>query len=165
MNTQKAVVGGVLAVLIFVGGWYWLAPQKESTEQSVPTQTAQLNFGPVPLYSGATWGTPVATTSPDFGRVVQVQSAVFASTTNIAEISTPFTTYYHDNLLAAGWVQDMSREAGGPGAEMSVYTKGDQFVVVYFHSNFLVKHADAPSECPCDLTFTLMSGAEAPRLQ
>jgi len=65
-----------------------------------------------------------------------------------------------EKLTAAGWVRDMSREAGGPGAEVSVYTKGEQFIVVMFQSLFKVKHADAPSECPCDVTFSLMSGTQ-----
>jgi hypothetical protein len=113
-----------------------------------------------PLYSGVSWGTVEATTSPDYGIVSLMQSTPFTNITDIASKSTPFTQYYHDKLLAAGWKVDISREAGGPGAEISVYTKGNQFVVVSFHSLFHVQQPDAPSQCPCDLQFSLTSGVE-----
>jgi hypothetical protein len=119
-----------------------------------PTLAADL----YPLYSGVSWGPVTATTSPDYGAVAATQSTPFADITDIASKSTPFTQYYHDKLISAGWVQDVSREAGGPGAEVSVYTKGDQFVVISFHSLFHVQQPDAPEECPCDVQFTLMSG-------
>ena len=111
-----------------------------------------------PLYPGASWGPVASTTSPDYGPVDVVQSTPFANLTDIAAKSTPFTAYYHALLLKAGWVQDMLREAGGPGSEVSVYTKGNQFIVVSFHSVFHVQSQDAPEECPCDLQFSLMSG-------
>jgi hypothetical protein len=113
-----------------------------------------------PLYSGASWSPVEATTSPDYGEVSVIQSQPFINITDIAAKSTPFTTYYHDKLLHGGWVQDMQREAGGPGAEISVYTKGDQFVVVAFSSIFHDQKPDAPAQCPCDLRFSLMSGIE-----
>ncbi len=111
-----------------------------------------------PLYSGVSWKSMEATTSPDYGVVAVMESVPFANITNIAEKSTPFTAYYRDKLLHAGWAQDIKREAGGPGAQISVYTKGDQFVVVMFQSIFHVHPSDAPSQCPCDLQFSLMSG-------
>jgi hypothetical protein len=89
-----------------------------------------------------------------------VQSTPFTNVTNIASKSTLFTQYYHRKLIAAGWTPDMSREAGGPGAEISVYTRGDQFIVVSFSSLFRVQSPDAPSQCPCDVQFTLMNGVQ-----
>ncbi len=113
-----------------------------------------------PLYSGVSWGRLEATTSPDYGAVAILQSSPFVGITNIASKSSPFTQYYHDKLIAAGWAQDMMREAGGPGAEISVYTKGDQFIVISFSSLFHVRQPDAPEQCPCDVQFTLMSGLQ-----
>ncbi len=113
-----------------------------------------------PLYSGVGWGPIEATTSPDFGAVALIQSMPFTDITDIASESTPFTQYYHSKLLATGWTEDMSRSAGGPGAEVSVYTKGDQFIVISFHSLFHVQGHDAPAQCPCDVRFTLMNGIQ-----
>ncbi len=151
---NKILLWVIIILAVLAGGWYWYAGQPQQSMR------AQLNADIYPLYSSATWETAVATTSPEYGQVVQVQSAPFADTTNIAAISTPFTQYYNDKLTAAGWTQDMSREAGGPGAEVSFYTKGDQFVKVSFHSVFKVNNPDAPSECPCDVSFTLVSGTQ-----
>ncbi len=122
----------------------------------VPALAADL----YPLYSGASWGPVAATTSPDYGPVAVVQSTPFTNLTDIAAKSTPFTAYYRARLLKAGWVQDMLREAGGPGSEVSVYTKGTQFIVVSFRSVFHVQPSDAPEQCPCDLQFSLMNGVE-----
>ena len=115
-----------------------------------------------PLYPGATWGTAVATVSPDYGSIVAVQSLAATGTTDIAAVSTPFTKYYDDKLTAAGWAPDISREAGGPGAEVSFYTKDGQFIVVMFSSVFHNQPANAPEECPCDVTLSLMSGTQQP---
>jgi hypothetical protein len=113
-----------------------------------------------PLYTGATWGKIQAITSPDFGPVTLIESFPFLNITNISEISDPFMKYYHNKLISTGWTQDMSREAGGPGSEISVYTKLDQFTVVSFSSEFTKQHPDAPSECPCNVQFKLMHGVK-----
>ena len=113
-----------------------------------------------PLYPGVRWGPAEATSSPDYGAVAVMRSTPFTGITDIASKSTPFMQYYHDRLLAAGWIQDMSREAGGPGAEVSIYTKGNQFIVTSFHSLFHMQQQNTPSQCPCDVQFTLMSGLQ-----
>src|SRR3989338_998334 len=147
----------IVALVLVLGGGDWCAGQGS---EATPSAAAVLNADAYPLYAGVTWGAAVATTSPDYGPVTVVKSTAATDTTNIAAVSTPFTKYYEDKLRAAGWARDMMREAGGPGAEVSVYTKGDQFIVVMFQSLFKVKHADAPSECPCDVQFSLMSGTQ-----
>ena len=156
MGGMKKLLYVVIVLIIIAGGWYWYANQGHGG-----TPVAQLNADVYPLYSGATWGQAEATTSPDYGQVTEVQSVPVTNTSDIAAVSTPFTKYYGDKLTAAGWTQDMSREAGGPGAEISAYTKGDQFIVVMFSSIFHVMPANAPEQCPCDVTLTLMSGTQS----
>ena len=153
---NKTLLYFIVVLVLVLSGSYWLVGQGGSAD----APKAELNADIYPLYTGVTWGAAVATTSPDYGQVTVVKSTAATDTTNIAAVSTPFTKYYEEKLTAAGWVRDMSREAGGPGAEVSVYTKGEQFIVVMFQSLFKVKHADAPSECPCDVTFSLMSGTQ-----
>ena len=145
----------IVVLVIVLGGWYWYAGKGGGAA----APKVELNADVYPLYSGATWGDSHGKTTDD-GPGYEVVSEPFTDVTNIAAVSTPFTKYYEEKLTAAGWVRDMSREAGGPGAEVSVYTKGEQFIVVMFQSLFKVKHADAPSECPCDVTFSLMSGTQ-----
>jgi hypothetical protein len=151
---QKAL-GVIIVLALLCGGWYWYAHEARPSAPA-PMLSADL----YPLYPSAAWGAAEATTSPDYGAIVRLDSDPFTNVTNIAAISQPFTAYYHDKLTEAGWLQDMSKEAGGPGAEVSYYTKRDEFAVVSFHSDFLVKHPDAPSECPCNVTFSLINGTE-----
>lgn len=159
MFSNGHILDGMGKILLYIivilalafGGWYWYVSQGNGG--------AGLNADLYPLYPGATWGEVKAKTTAD-GTGYEVVSEPFTNVTNIAEKSTPFAKYYDDKLTGAGWAQDMMREAGGPGAEVSYYTKGDQFIVVSFHSVFNTKHPDAPSECPCDVQLSLMSGTQ-----
>lgn len=153
---KKTYLSILVVLAVLLAGAYWYMGEVPGGEHG----TQQMNAAVLPLYTGATWGTAASTTSADYGEIVQLQSQPFTDVTDIAAISSPFTKYYEDKLTSDGWVRDMSREAGGPGAEVSVYTKGDQFIVVAFRSVFKVTHPDAPSECPCDVTFTLSSGTQ-----
>lgn len=150
----KRILFLILIIVLVAVGWNWYAGQGATL--SAPVLSADV----YPLYPGAQWGTPTATTSPDHGPVTVVKSVPVPDTINIAAVSAPFSKYYDDKLKAAGWVQDMMEEAGGPGAEISVYRKGDQFVVVMFASVFHVRKPDTPVQCPCDVTLTLMSGTQ-----
>ena len=149
----------IIVVLVIVGGGlYWYAGQHRFTiAQGI---SFRLNADVYPLYSGATWSPEEAVMPPERGVDTIVRSVPVTDTMDITAASLPFTKYYEDKLTAAGWTRDMMREAGGPGAEVSTYTKGDQFIVVSFQSVFKVKHPDAPSECPCDVQLTLLSGTQ-----
>lgn len=154
---MRTLVIGVLVLLALAGGaYYWLAPGRGTPAAPAEQATPQLDEALYPLYP-ARWSEPAVTTA-DGAPVVEVEATAATDTTDIAAVTTPFTTYYRDKLASAGWQPDMSREAGGPGAEVSYYTKGDQFLIVSFHSVFKVQHPDAPSECPCDVTLQLASG-------
>lgn len=117
-----------------------------------------LNQDLYPLYSGVRWGA-VKASSVEGAAGAEVLSEPIVNITNIAASSTPFTEYYKNKLTGAGWAQDMSKEAGGPGAEVSVYTKGREFIIVTFTTTFHTKPANAPESCPCDLQLGLISGA------
>jgi hypothetical protein len=156
---NKLLVWVVVLLIVIGGGWYWFSSAQKQGGGGAGSM-AVLDDSLYPLYSGVTWSAPEATTSPDYGQVVRVQASAAQNTMNIASATTPFEQYYHDKLTAAGWSQDLMREASGPGAEVSVYTKGDQIVVVMFSSVFHVRQPDAPVQCPCDVTLTLMSGTQ-----
>lgn len=151
MHMNKTLVYITVVLVLVLGGWYWYMGARDDL--------MQLNADVYPLYSGATWGESYATTSPN-GPVTVVVSVPVANTTNIAAASMPFTKYYHEKLTIAGWTQDMMEEASGPGRNISVYRKADQFIVVSFHSVFHVRQPDAPVQCPCDVTLSLMSGIQ-----
>lgn len=146
MNKSVGII--LFGILIGIGAFVFAT--RDTTPQS-------LNADLYPLYAGVVWG-PVQTSTVEGAVGYEVVSEPILNITNIAASSTPFYEYYQHKLTAAGWTQDMSREAGGPGAEVSVFTKGTEFIVVSFRSDFKVKPKDAPMRCPCDLTFTLVSG-------
>lgn len=154
-----------LVIAVGVAGAIWtmkeVSEKKDSTEES-ETRIEATNGKPrleadvYPLYDGVEWGEAEILE----GGLVRVASKPIIDTTNIAAVATPFTEYYHDKLTEAGWKQDLMREAGGPGASVSYYAKDGRFIVVSFESEFKIKHDDAPSECPCDVTLSLTSGRE-----
>ena len=153
----------LLIMAIGAAGALWIvkegSKENDSTEESetrieATDENPRLEADVYPLYDGVEWGEAEILE----GGSVRVASKPTIDTTNIAAVAAPFTEYYHDKLIEAGWKQDLMREAGGPGASVSYYAKDGRFIVVSFESEFKVKHADAPSECPCDVTLSLTSG-------
>lgn len=149
-----------IAISVLATIWFWLQnnqSQKQWKEVvKEETEKVQLETDVYPLYRDVEWGSVEEVND----GVLKVESEPVVDTTNIAAIAMPFTEYYHDKLLAAGWEQDMMREASGPGANVSTYTKDDRFITIAFESEFKVKSDNAPSLCPCDVTLSITSGKE-----
>lgn len=140
----------ILIVIVGAAAWYgWTSGFGHTT---------RLDADVYPLYSGVTWGKATATTSPGLGQISEVQALAASGTMDIASVTQPFTKYYSQKLEAAGWTADPAMDAGAPGAEISVYEKDKQFIEVAYGSFFHNISADAPEQCPCDVTFTLASG-------
>jgi hypothetical protein len=162
MTTLKYVALIVGGAIIFGLVWFFFFnDQNKSVEQGSETgnvvggeEQARLEADAYPLYDGVEWGEVQKLE----GGLTRMASKPIIDTTNITSVAIPFTEYYHQKLTAAGWEQDMMREASGPGANVSYYAKDGRFIVVSFESEFKVKHADAPSECPCDVTLSVTSG-------
>jgi hypothetical protein len=153
------MIGG--AIILGLVWFFFFNDQNKSVEQGSETENvvgseveARLEADTYPLHAGAEWGEVQKLE----GGLTRVASKPIVDTTNIAGVAMPFTEYYHQKLTASGWEQDLMREASGPGANMSYYAKDDHFIVISFESEFKVKHADAPSECPCDVTLSVTSG-------
>ena len=142
------------ALILFIGVVVGVGAYLVATHSGGPQS---LNQDLYPLYQGAVWG-PIKAAVVDGAKGFEIESETITNITNIAASSTPFYDYYQTKLTQAGWTQDMSREAGGPGAEVSVFTKGKDFIVVKFNTVFRKKPANEPEQCPCDLTFSLISG-------
>jgi len=155
-------VYALLGIVFLVSIWFWFLSNQnieqgsEVVENETVTETmVQLEADVYPLYSGTKWGRGIVENDQ-----VRIVSEPFTDITNIQAVSEPFTKYYHQKLTTAGWELDMMREASGPGANMSYYAKGEQFIIIGFESEFKVKNENAPSECPCDVTLSIVSGAE-----
>jgi hypothetical protein len=139
------------------------------TSESAPfqiTRTHHLNADLYPLYSGISWGNEKAatttmrlktTTFPINGY--KITSQTINGITNIAAITTPFTDYYRQKLLAAGWKQNIYMEAGRPGSEIEGYIKGNNSITIEFDSVFTVKNPNEPEQCPCNTTLSIFSGS------
>lgn len=157
--TLLIIAVGVVGTIWIVKEWAAEKGASEESEMENATgadEKPRLEADAYPLYDGVEWGEAEILE----GGLVRVASMPIIDTTNIAAVARPFTGYYHDKLISAGWKQDLMREAGGPGASVSYYAKDGRFIVVSFESEFKIKHDDAPSECPCDVTLSLTSGRE-----
>lgn len=145
---SKSIVYALIGLVIGLGAFFiW-------QEAHAP---GSLNPDLYPLYTGAQWG-PVKSSTVDGAVGYEVESNPITNITNIVASSTPFYDYYKTKLTQAGWTQDMAREAGGPGSEVSVFTKEAQFIIISFKTTFHTKPTNAPEQCPCDLVFMLISG-------
>lgn len=116
-----------------------------------------------PLYSSAQWsaaapetrGLPLSTVAG-----VGIHSVPVTNTMNPASVFSPFLAYYREKLLAAGWSVDNMLEAGGPMGGQTAYRKDGTLILVTFDVAFHVRSANAPSECPCDVSLSLFSSAQ-----
>lgn len=119
-----------------------------------------------PLPSGITWNAAhAATVLPGDENVpaavvgIKIVSQPIANITDLAAPSAPFENYYRTKLVAAGWTVDNTMAAGGPGAEIDEYKKGNDYIILEYTSVFKNNGGgNSPETCPCDLTFSIFAG-------
>lgn len=122
-----------------------------------------------PLASGITWGDMAAatTTIPSAGARggqvtlvgVSITSQAITNLTNLSAVSSPFEKYYQKKLTGAGWKVDNSIAAGGPGADIVGYKKGNEYIIIQYASVFKNDGGGTtPETCPCDMTFSIFAG-------
>lgn len=118
-----------------------------------------------PLYPGISWGPEMSATDTMPLNGIQtvftgygVTSQTVKNITNIAAVTTPFEKYYRNKLKAAGWVMDNYLLASGPGSNIVVYTKGDDYMVISFATVFHAGGVNEPVQCPCDTTLSIFNG-------
>ncbi|MDR3582228.1 MAG: hypothetical protein P4L67_03065 [Candidatus Pacebacteria bacterium] len=119
-----------------------------------------------PLASGIAWGDmSAATIAPGEQNVpgpvagIKIVSQPITGITDLSAPSAPFESYYKKKLAAAGWTVDNSLAAGGPGADITGYKKGNNYVILEYTSVFKNNGGGtAPESCPCDLTFSIFAG-------
>jgi hypothetical protein len=118
-----------------------------------------------PLPSGITWNEMrAATVAPGDENVpgmlagIKITSQPITNITDLSAPSAPFEKYYKAKLVAAGWTEDNSMAAGGPGAEIVGYKKGNDYIILEYASIFKNKGDNSPETCPCDMTFSIFAG-------
>jgi len=112
-----------------------------------------------PLFSGVSWGAEQSKTDSGITGYA-VSSVPVENISNPAAFTQPFEQYYAEKLKKAGWSEDISKAAGGPGASVTVYTKGSEYIVTSFSTKFKGGVANEPVQCPCDTTFSVFSGTK-----
>lgn len=123
--------------------------------------TGALMSDVLPLYSGATWGSP-KTYTLDLGTEslsgYRALSQTVRDVSDLTPIFLPFEQYYSQKLTDAGWKADFSLAAGGPGSEQAVYRKGNAFAVIAYTTQFKGNRVNEPVKCPCDITLSVFTG-------
>lgn len=119
-----------------------------------------------PLYAGLTWGDKkAATVNPGEQNVphavvgIEVSSESVTDITDLSAVSMPFDSYYKKKLAALGWTEDQTLAAGGPGAEITGYRKGENYIILSYASVFKNVGPNVPETCPCDMTFGVFAGS------
>ncbi len=164
-NKKLLIIIAVLGIIIVGLLVLFVIKSKEVANEATSSQNEEvisLNNELLPLYSGVNWQDPVLV-EPRYEQEKAywvIFSDSLVDVTNIHEVATPFTDYYEQKLTDAGWEKDISREASGPGSNVTYYTKNGQFIAVAFDSNFKVEHEDTPSECPCDTILSITNGVD-----
>ncbi|HUD02482.1 MAG TPA: hypothetical protein VMR46_00475 [Candidatus Paceibacterota bacterium] len=119
-----------------------------------------------PLPPGFTWGGKGVATISQGGSAtstlvgIQIESEPILNITDLSAKTLPFDAYYKQKLAAAGWSVDNALAAGGPGAEITGYTKGAEYIVLQFSSVFKNTPQNSPETCPCDMTFSVFGGSK-----
>jgi hypothetical protein len=154
---MKAFFLTLALILVLGGGAYYIVNYAPNGLHALSGVGAlRLNSAVYPLYSEVTWPAPYfATRSGLSGIETHVLAA--HDTMDISSVTGAFSSYYMQKLAADGWNKDISREAGGPGSSVEAYEKNGEHILVMFSSVFKNKPADAPEQCPCDVTLTLFS--------
>ena len=147
-----------IVVIIVVGsGLYWWTSNRNISSIIVQPKLTEDIY---PLYNDAEWGIPVSksmivgTTTYDGASIT---SQTISADMNPGGILMPFERYYDAKLKALGWSVANDLAAGGPVGGQTGYSKGDDTILIGFRINYSNQPKDAPSECPCDVSFSIFS--------
>jgi|SRR5579862_6207785 len=145
--------------LVFAASTGIAGAQNDSMTPSAGPAGSMIN-DVYPLYANLTW-TAEQPKTMTLGTLtltgIQAVSQPVANVTDLAAIFKPFEAYYANKLQAAGWSVNTSLAAAGPGAATTVYTKGQSYAVVGYSTNFKGGGANAPAQCPCDITLSVFT--------
>ncbi|HET8580886.1 MAG TPA: hypothetical protein VFL98_00245 [Candidatus Paceibacterota bacterium] len=113
-----------------------------------------------PLYPSLSWGAEQPSTQAGVSGYA-VSSRPVVGVSDIASTTEGFVRYYQSKLAADGWSVDNSLAAGGPGADVAGYRKGNAVFIYAYSTDFKGTQPGEPVSCPCDVTFTLFSSEAA----
>lgn len=154
---MKATFLTLALILVLGGGAYYLVYYAPNGIPLISGGGAlRLNPAVYPLYGGVTWRAPYLASENGLSGI-EMNAVTVNDTMDIGAITTPFSAYYEQLLASSGWQKDLAREAGGPGSSVEAYVKGSSHILVMYSSVFKVQSADAPEQCPCNVTLTLFS--------
>jgi hypothetical protein len=152
MKKTLILFGGIFVASLGFIVWHADAPTKNPL-----TAVGSLSKDAYPLYPNLLWGSENPQTYEGLSGY-EVTSTPLENITDISAITRPFETYYADLLLSKGWKEDISMSAGGPGSAVIGYTKGVDYIVLKYTSEFKIQKNNEPAQCPCEVTFSVFSG-------
>ena len=113
-----------------------------------------------PLYTGVSWN-PSEAEAVTIGTTTYagalMTSAVVDAGMDPGSVFMPFLNYYARLMREHGWHEANDLAAGGHTGGQVGYRNGPGTILLGFHIDYKNKPVDAPSECPCDVSFSLFS--------
>jgi hypothetical protein len=152
---RSYTIWAVLGLVAILTGIYFYSSTTEVVQTPIVI-TKNLAEDIYPLYSNLSWGSEHQKIFETFSGY-EVISTPIVNISDLSAVSVPFDTYYRNKLRAAGWVEDSSLAAGGPGSEITAYRKGQGLIITSFHTDFKGGATNEPVQCPCDITFSVFS--------
>ncbi len=155
MNTIKPII--TLILLVAVGAVaYFVMPKNNDMPGTIAAQ--HLNADVYPLFPGIKWGSEMTGTDTYFKITgYKVDSSVMTEK-DIPTTLSPFQTYYDEKMKKAGWTMDINMAADGPASSSWGYTKGNEVAMFSYHFESLDPKPDEIFSCPCEGTFSIMTG-------
>ena len=159
-NMNRIALAVAVILLLMGASWYLLSRSSSQAPAAVPSPAATLSPDAYPLYSNVAWNAP-ETESFIIGTTTyagtSITSAPVTGTMDPGSVFTPFESYYSQKLAALGYTEDNALAAGGHMGGQTAYRKGNSLILTRFHIDYHTLPANAPSECPCDVTLSLFS--------
>ncbi len=157
-----------LLAVVLAGGLYLLEQSYTAGEPSTSVAATSTNAiahpalisDLYPPYPGVAWGASSpeqVTISTTTYAGASISAVATTSTMDPGSAFMPFDAYYEKALTQLGWSVDNTLAAGGPMGGQTGYRKAGAVILARFSVVYHTNHADAPSECPCDVTLSLFS--------
>lgn len=134
----------IILIVVGLGAvvWFFYTPSTQET----PTLSQEL----IPLPNELSWSAPQVENAFEQGSSTLSGLII---TSEVLDESFNLRSYYDDQLVQDGWIEDLSIAAGGPTGSRWGYEKDGLFIIFTENRELLDVASGKPSQCPCEYTY------------